>query len=453
MAQTKAQKDADKKKEAEEAKKKKDTEAKAEAEALAKKKKEAEEALAKKKKDAGDAEEALAIKKNAEDGEETIGPAAASSGSEHADEGKGANGEHFLSFLQEQLAEEAAENDNGAKAAASSVEPETKDDKNKDSEKENPKKESMLQISRLCNICRECLTEGDALRNKYRCKNCASVAQRISRLVRNDPGEDDFTSEWMDTGRMTADERRDFYVSARDYIGPRSLKAAMESKIEEIKTRTNKQAWSANSTFLDEVDIRDKYKNKPDIIESILKKAEQFHCPIKGCVLYEDIVYANARVTETTEARHVKRSAETTENMKGEKQKRQKKAIADKPKAPKALPPPPKLKLSQHGVDAFLKTSKQLAALSDKIDDQMDQAKDVDVQKLVPAFLLEKARTVKHDLQMEIEMIDLGATTREAEKTLKKSNKKMREEADEIIREMGQALASALNHIAKQALE
>ena len=38
------------------------------------------------------------------------------------------------------------------------------------------------------------------------------------------------------------------------------------------------------------------------------------------------------------------------------------------------------------------------------------------------------------------------------EKTLKKSNKKMREEADEFSREMGQALASALNHIAKQAL-
>ena len=440
MAPTKA----DKKKEEAEAlaKKKKD------AEALEKKKKEAEEALAKKKKDE---EKALATQKKAENVEdEPIGLAASSSGRADADEGKGANGDDFLSFLQEQLAEEAAENDNGAKAAASSVEPETKDDKNKDSEKENPKKESMLQISRLCNICRECLTEGDALRNKYRCKNCDTVAQRISRLVRNDPGEDDFTSEWMDTGRMTPAERKDFYVSARLYLGPENLKALMQSKIEEIKTRTNKDRWSAESTFLDEDDIREKYKGKPaGIIENILAKAEQFTCPNKGCVLYEDITYKKARVTETTEARHVKRSAETTEEKKGEK--RQKTALADKPKKEKPPPPPPKPhQLSNKEVEDLRKTHKKFLGLSDKIDEQVKEAQRM--TQLVPAFMLEKSRTVKQDLESEMESICHAIGIREAKKTIKQSNKAIREETEEFIKEMGGALTTAANHLAKQAL-
>ena len=433
MAPTKA----DKKKEEAEAlaKKKKD------AEALEKKKKEAGEALAKKKKDE---EEALATQKKAENVEgEPIGNAASSSGRADADEGLGANGE--------QAVEEPTAKDKCAEAAASSVEPETTDNKHKDSAKENPKKESMLEVS-LCNICQECIVndQGDALRNKYRCKNCDTVAQRISRLVRNDPGEDDFTSEWMDTGRMTADERRDFYVSARDYIGPASLKAAMESKIEEIKTRTNKDRWSAESTFLDEDDIREKYKGKPaSIIENILAKAERFTCPNKDCVLYEDITYKKARVTETTEARHVKRSAETTEEKKGEK--RQKTALADKPKKEKPPPPPPKPhQLSNKEVEDLRKTHKKFVGLSDKIDEQVKEAQGM--TQLVPAFMLEKSRTVKQDLESEMESICHAIGIREAKKTIKQSNKAIREETEEFIKEMGGALTTAANHLAKQAL-
>jgi len=432
MAQTKAEK---KKKEEAEALAKK----KADAEALEKKEKEEEEALAKKKKDE---EEALATQKKAENVEdEPIANAASSSGRADADEGKGANGE--------QAGEESIAKDKCAEAAASSVEPETTDNKHKDSAKENPKKESMLEVS-LCNICKECIVndEGDALRNKYRCKKCDVVAQRISRMMRNDRGEE-WTSEWMDTGKMTPEERKDFYVSARLYLGPENLKALMQSKIEEIKTRTNKDRWEADSTFLDEDDIREKYQGKPDIIFNILAKAERFTCPNKGCVLYEDITYKKARVTETTEARHVKRSAETTEEKKGEK--RQKKALADKPKKEKPPPPPPKpQQLSDKGVEDLRKTHKKFLGLSEKIDEQVKEAQGM--TQLVPAFMLEKSRTVKQDLESEMERICHAVETGVADRTIKKTNKAIREETEEFIKEMGGALTTAVNHLAKQAL-
>jgi len=432
MAQTKAEK---KKKEEAEALAKK----KADAGALEKKEKEEEEALAKKKKDE---EEALATQKKAENVEdEPIANAASSSGRADADEGKGANGE--------QAGEESTAKDKCAEAAASSVEPETTDNKHKDSAKENPKKESMLEVT-LCNICRECVVndQGDALRNKYRCKKCDAVAQRISRVMRNEGGEE-LTSEWMDTGRMTPEERKDFYVSARLYLGPENLKALMKSKIEEIKTRTNKDRWEADSTFLDEDDIREKYQGKPDIIFNILAKAERFTCPNKGCVLYEDITYKKARVTETTEARHVKRSAETTEEKKGEK--RQKKALADKPKKEKPPPPPPKpQQLSDKGVEDLRKTHKKFLGLSEKIDEQVKEAQGM--TQLVPAFMLEKSRTVKQDLESEMERICHAVETGVADRTIKKTNKAIREETEEFIKEMGGALTTAVNHLAKQAL-
>ena len=156
MAPTKAEK---KKEEAEAlAKKKKD------AEALEKKKKEAGEALAKKKKDE---EEALATQKKAENVEgEPIGNAASSSGRADADEGLGANGE--------QAVEEPTAKDKCAEAAASSVEPETTDNNQKDSEKENPKKESMLQVS-LCNIC--------SIDDRFHCQELEALDQLKSILI------------------------------------------------------------------------------------------------------------------------------------------------------------------------------------------------------------------------------------------------------------------------------
>ena len=316
---------------------------------------------------------------------------------------------------------------------------------------ENKKNESAPIIIRECGVCKEALVDedGDALQGKYRCKNCNKVAQRISRLMRDEARDgEEWTSEWIDTGRMTPEERKDFYVSARKFVGPAQLKASMLSKIEEIKTRTNTQKWAASENFMDEDDLREKYKSKPEILANVLKNATQFRCPIRGCTMFADVSYNSNRVTTETEARHVKRSLDTNEDHKGEK--RPKKAIADaKPKREKPPPKPQQLTTAQ--VTALQKTHKLFVGLTEKIDGQMKLAQQDDVVELMPKFLISKSRIVLQDLESEMELITDAVEKREAEKTLKASNKKTREETEAFLNDLNGALTMAQRHASLEA--
>ena len=316
---------------------------------------------------------------------------------------------------------------------------------------ENKKNESAPIIIKECSVCKEVLVDedGDALQGKYRCKNCNKVAQRISRLMRDEArGGEDWTSEWIDTGRMTPEERKDFYVSARKFVGPAQLKASMLSKIEEVKTRTNHQKWAANENFMDEHDLREKYRSKPEILANVMKNATQFRCPIRGCTMFADVSYSSNRVTTETEERYVKRSLDTNEDHKGEK--RPKKAIDDaKPKREKPPPKPQQLTTAQ--VTALEKTHKFFVGLGEKIDSQMKLAQQDDVVELMPKFLISKSRVVLQDLESEMELITDAVEKREAEKTLKASNKKTREETEAFLNDLSGALTMAQRHASLEA--
>ena len=318
---------------------------------------------------------------------------------------------------------------------------------------ENKKDDSAAIMKiRECRVCKEVIVDDmlqDALQAKWRCKNCNNVAQRISRLVNSEANKgEDWTSEWIDSGRMTEEERRDFYLSARKFVGCQHLKAAMLSKIEEIKSRTNVEKWAASENFMDEDDLREKYKSKPEILANVLKNATQFRCPIRGCTMFADVSYNSNRVTTETEARHVKRSLDTNEDHKGEK--RPKKAIADaKPKREKPPPKPQQLTTAQ--VTALQKTHKFFIGLGEKIESQMKLAQQADVVELIPKFLISKSRVVQQDLESEMEMITDAVEKKEAEKTLKASNKKTREETEAFLNDLNGALTMAQRHASLEA--
>ena len=57
--------------------------------------------------------------------------------------------------------------------------------------------------------------------------------------------------------------------------------------------------------FLDEADLKDKYKSKPDRLQGIMVNGRRFACPVSNTVLIEDMQYKATTVVAT---RSVKRA-------------------------------------------------------------------------------------------------------------------------------------------------
>ena len=58
--------------------------------------------------------------------------------------------------------------------------------------------------------------------------------------------------------------------------------------------------FNTDAEYLDEVDLKEKYSNKPDALTNILQNAQRYYCPVNKCTLYADPKYTS-RVQDATE--------------------------------------------------------------------------------------------------------------------------------------------------------
>ena len=124
---------------------------------------------------------------------------------------------------------------------------------------------------------------------------------------------------------LSPDERKAFMKEAQGLMGD-DLETLVEQTIN--KKRTSEKAWSmsAECDWLDEKDLKDRFKSRPDKVEKIMERGRQMECPLMGCTMYGIPKYASLD-KETT-----KEIDETSANASQETKVKKAKAAA-KPKA------------------------------------------------------------------------------------------------------------------------
>jgi len=149
----------------------------------------------------------------------------------------------------------------------------------------------------VCSICNEAR---DVVANT-RCGECDPLRLKLQRILAKLPP--DQRSAFDNWG--TKENRADFYKKHKDTLR-KDLKTEVEGIVKEKSTAEAEVAFGGNGNWMDEEDLREKYKHKPGRADAILENSRSYTCPIINVKLYEDMEYKssfNNRIaqSETTE--------------------------------------------------------------------------------------------------------------------------------------------------------
>ena len=70
--------------------------------------------------------------------------------------------------------------------------------------------------------------------------------------------------------------------------------------MQDWKSSMTRFEFNTDAEYLGEIDLKEKYSDKPDALTNILQNAQRYYCPVKKCTLYADPKYTS-RVQDATE--------------------------------------------------------------------------------------------------------------------------------------------------------
>lgn len=157
--------------------------------------------------------------------------------------------------------------------------------------------------SQCCCTCNRPVDESNSLvivravgKNKCetrRCRACHNVRAAITRLTSK---HGNLVKEFNNMG---GDRLENFYKD-HSHLRGEDLKTKVEEHVQDWKSSLTRVEFNADGEYLDEVDLREKYEKKPDVLTNILQNAQRYFCPVKKCTLYADVKYTS-RVQDATE--------------------------------------------------------------------------------------------------------------------------------------------------------
>ena len=178
----------------------------------------------------------------------------------------------------------------------------------------------------------------------------------------------------------------------------------LRSKVEEVvldwKTQTTRIEFNQDAEYMDEVDVREKYKNKPEVAENIILNGKRFFCPVKKLTMYADPKYT-AKVQDavehgTTEKRKGQMALKEDEmEQPSKKAKAKAKAKGKGAEESTGGNEEPKMKANEKK-----KLSKKLEALVTKaalLKDSLDKANQFG--EMIPKYVLEAGQKELADLE------------------------------------------------------
>ena len=154
--------------------------------------------------------------------------------------------------------------------------------------------------SKCCLFCGD-PSQGDA------CKKCENTVRvRIGRALRGDPA--------LAIGWNLWPGKQAFLVTAHGAYGDDLLRL-LRSSLGEVHSTESQMSFVGVGTFMDEEDIRAKYKHKPRTLDAILKRAKRMTCPNTKIELIEDMQYTTVASSSESHTSTEKRVLEGTEEI------------------------------------------------------------------------------------------------------------------------------------------
>lgn len=137
-----------------------------------------------------------------------------------------------------------------------------------------------------------------------RCRSCHNVRSAIQRLAKRHGNlVKDFSS-------ITGERVQEFFKNSSSLRGE-ELRMKIEETVTDWKTATTLYKFTQDADYLDEVQLKEKYADRPSLAENVLLNGRRFFCPVKKIMMYADPKY-NAKIEDTEEhGTSAKRKAQT----------------------------------------------------------------------------------------------------------------------------------------------
>ena len=181
----------------------------------------------------------------------------------------------------------------------------------------------------------------------YVCVQCNRLSARVYKLTADNQ---DLSISFS---TLTRDERADFFLKNADLMG-KDLAKAITNTTSLSYTDEQVDGFLASGKWLDEIDLDEKYKNKPEQLAEIKKRARTFVHPTRQVKLYEDLDFDST--AGLTAKRTAEQRVESQSNEQEKKPKRQKTEKSSEAKTEKRAEKP----LTAQQQEKYAKLAKKL---------------------------------------------------------------------------------------------
>ena len=181
----------------------------------------------------------------------------------------------------------------------------------------------------------------------YVCVQCNRLSARVYKLTADNQ---DLSISFS---TLTRDERADFFLKNADLMG-KDLAKAITNTASLSYTDEQVDGFLASGKWLDEIDLDEKYKNKPEQLAEIKKRARTFVHPTRQVKLYEDLDFDST--AGLTAKRTAEQRVESQSNEQEKKPKRQKTEKSSEAKTEKRAEKP----LTAQQQEKYAKLAKKL---------------------------------------------------------------------------------------------
>jgi hypothetical protein len=246
------------------------------------------------------------------------------------------------------------------------------------------------ETKHICGVCNQEIDGDNFVVQKrtqdrvwVKCSSCNRLAARVATALSK---RQDLRDGWHD---MSKADKELFFREHHGTMGP-DLAMAINQQIKHCYSQSSQQQFGTSSSWLDEDDVKEKYKGKDSQIQAILKNAKSMDCPIRQVRLYEVIEYTGA--TNDTRQHQMDRSIQMTQDstMKALKSKKTLGDAAPKKKAVGGISPAALKK-----IQTFKQTAEEMLG---KVANEAERAAEVGV----PQKLLKTLQLAESNLKGEI---------------------------------------------------
>ena len=260
-------------------------------------------------------------------------------------------------------------------------------------------------------------SEGD----RIQCVPCHNLLARIRRLTKRDGCSEDW-------GVVDKEKRKTFMKECSSLMGD-ELSKQISCVITESKVFKQMTEFTGAGGFLDEDDLKEVFKNKPDQLRNVQLNAPQITCPIRKVTLYQNPEYKLSNSVSEDSSRTMTREASQEQKVKPAKKakaapKRNADAIGEAAGVEKTI--------SQPQSDKLAKLKDNLTKFfSGKVNIEKARLEtEPKVKELIPSFALVKFEIQLATFEQLISHLEVAIATK------KSDHKKITDAGKDACKEM-----------------